>query len=133
MKLKKVDYKDLNARQRENYNYHVIAAKLAKYGYDCLRLNNDWQGADFIAVHNDGETFYKVQLKSRLTFSKKYWKKDIWIAFIDSETGKACIYDHDKLLSLQPEAMKKTSSWADKGHWSNATIGTRNRPHITVL
>ena len=133
MKLEKVDYTKLNSRQKENYNYHIIAGKLAEYGYDCMRLNNDWQGADFIAVHNDGETFYKVQLKARLTFSKKYLNQDIWIAFIDSSTGNICVYNHDELLSLQPETMKQTESWAVKGHWSNGTIGNRNKPHITVL
>jgi hypothetical protein len=133
MKLDRVDYTKLNSKQKENYNYHIIAGKLAEYGYDCMRLNNDWQGADFIAVHNDGESFYKVQLKARLTFSKKYLKQDIWIAFIDSKTGNACVYDHDKLLSLQPEAMMQTESWAIKGNWSNGTIGKRNEPYITVL
>lgn len=133
MKLEKVDYTKLNSRQKENYNYHIIAGKLAEYGYDCMRLNNDWQGADFIAVHNDGETFYKVQLKARLTFSKKYLNQDIWIAFIDSSTGNICVYNHDELLSLQPETMKQTESWAVKEHWSNGTIGNRNKPHIIVL
>ena len=54
MKLDKINYSDLNARQKENYNYHKLASVLADYGFDCMRLNNDWQGADFIAVHNDG-------------------------------------------------------------------------------
>jgi hypothetical protein len=63
MELNKIKYIDLNARQKENYNYHKIASALAEYGYDCMRLNNDWQGADFIAVHNDGEQMLKIQLK----------------------------------------------------------------------
>ena len=61
MELKKIQYKSLNARQKENYNYHKIASALAEYGYDCMRLNNDWEGADFIAVKND--EMLKVQLK----------------------------------------------------------------------
>jgi len=51
MELKKIQYKALNARQKENYNYHKIASALAEYGYDCMRLNNDWEGADFIGLH----------------------------------------------------------------------------------
>ena len=64
--LKKVDYDSLNARQKENYNYHKVASALADYGYDCMRLNNDWEGADFIAVKD--EKMLKVQLKSRNCF-----------------------------------------------------------------
>ena len=77
--LKKVDYDSLNARQKENYNYHKVASALADYGYDCMRLNNDWEGADFIAVKD--EQMLKVQLKARFTLSKKYIGKEIFIAF----------------------------------------------------
>ncbi|MDA9183252.1 hypothetical protein N9O26_00800 [Flavobacteriaceae bacterium] len=41
MNLHKIHYKDLNSRQKENYNYHKVASALADYGYDCMRLNND--------------------------------------------------------------------------------------------
>ena len=61
--MQKIEYKDLNSRQQENYNFHKIAADLAEYGYSCMWLNDDWQGADFIANHIDGDTFLKVQLK----------------------------------------------------------------------
>jgi len=52
-----VNYKDLNARQKEDHNFQKVAARLADYGFNCLRLTDDWQGADFIACHIDGETF----------------------------------------------------------------------------
>jgi len=29
---------------------HKVAAALADYGYNSMRLNDDWQGADFIAI-----------------------------------------------------------------------------------
>ena len=45
----------------ENFNYHNVASALADFGYDSMRLNNDWQGADFIAVK--GDKILKVQLK----------------------------------------------------------------------
>lgn len=38
MKMDKVNYDDLNARQKENYNYHKVASALADYGYDSKRL-----------------------------------------------------------------------------------------------
>ena len=51
--MEKINYNDLNSKQKENYNYHKVASALADYGYDSMRLNNDWQGADFIAVKED--------------------------------------------------------------------------------
>ena len=56
----RVDYKKLNARQKENYNFQKVSAFLADYGYVTLRLSDDWQGADFIAYHVNGESFLKV-------------------------------------------------------------------------
>ena len=93
--FKRMKFKDLNARQKENFNFQKIASTLADYGFNCIRLSDDWQGADFIACHIDGNTFVKIQLKGRLTFQKKYNGKDIYIAF--RENGKCYIYPHDEL------------------------------------
>jgi hypothetical protein len=91
-----VAYESLNSRQKENYNFQKVAARLADYGYNCLRLTDDWQGADFMACHVDGETILKVQLKGRLTIDKKYLGKSIHIAFFH---GQDCyIYDHDAFV-----------------------------------
>jgi GNAT superfamily N-acetyltransferase len=91
-----VPYAALNSRQKENYNFHKIAARMADYGFNCLRLTDDWQGADFIACHIDGDTFLKVQLKGRLVIDRKYQGKGIHVAFI---LGDAMyLYDHDKLV-----------------------------------
>tara|TARA_Y100000385_G_scaffold273944_1_gene316450 strand:+ start:108 stop:320 length:213 start_codon:yes stop_codon:yes gene_type:complete len=65
----KIKYSQLNSKQKENYNFHKVASALADYGYDSMRLNNDWQGADFIAVKND--EMLKVQLKGRFTVDIK--------------------------------------------------------------
>ena len=54
MKREKVDYRRLNARQKEN---HVVAARLALYGYNSLRLTDDDAGADFLAIHRDDRVF----------------------------------------------------------------------------
>lgn len=94
--FERVAYGDLNSRQQENYNFQKVAARLADYGYNCLRLSDDWQGADFIACHIDGEIFLKVQLKGRLSIDKKYIGKEIQIAFLH---GDSCyIYPHDAFL-----------------------------------
>jgi hypothetical protein len=50
----RVEYQHLNSRQQENYNFQKVPGRLADYGFNCLRLNDDWQGADFLAVHVSG-------------------------------------------------------------------------------
>ena len=114
MKLKKVVYNKLNARQKENYNYHKVASALADYGYDSMRLNNDWEGADFIAVK--GDDMLKIQLKGRLTVDKKYLNKDLYIAFIEDNLVK--LYKHDDIIPLMPKNTTKSKSWADEGAYS---------------
>ena len=114
MDLSKVTYEKLNAKQKENFNYHKVAAALADYGYDSMRLNNDWQGADFIAVKND--EMLKVQLKGRFTVDKKYIGKDIYVAFIENDIIK--IYEHDKVVKMLPKNILNSSSWFDKGGYS---------------
>ena len=116
MELNKIKYTDLNSRQKENYNYHKVASALADYGYDCMRLNNDWQGADFIAVHNDGKQMLKIQLKGRFTIDKKYQKKDIYIAFL--EEGIVKMYKHDEVIDFLPDNIKNSVSWAERDGYS---------------
>ena len=60
----KIDPKKLNPREKENYNFLKVSAVLADYGFVTMRLSSDWQGADFIAQHLDGETFLRVRPKS---------------------------------------------------------------------
>lgn len=116
--FKRIEYEKLNSRQKENYNFQKIAAVLADYGFNCMWLNDDWQGADFIACHIDGNSFIKVQLKGRLTIDKKYNGKDIYIAF--DENDKWYVYPHDivcdKLLNL--ELMSDSRSWCENGAFS---------------
>ena len=57
--LKKINYADLNCKEKENYNFHKVAS-LAEYGFDSMRLNDDWQEANFISVK--GDQMIKIQL-----------------------------------------------------------------------
>lgn len=119
MQFKKIQYSNLNARQQENYNYQKIAAVLAEYGYSCLWLNDDWQSADFIANHIDGNEFLKVQLKSRVTINKKYIGKDIYIAF--RHESDVYLYPHDNMMNFiiqeSPNTIKRLS-WTAGGGFS---------------
>ena len=127
----RLPYDQLKSRQKENYNFHKVAGRLADYGFNCIRLSDDWQGADFIAVHVDGETFLKVQLKGRLVLDKKYFKKGIYIAFFHGTD--LFLYEHDDLLNyvvrnnLIGEGSigwqeKKARSWPAPPAWALAYL-----------
>jgi hypothetical protein len=94
--FRRINYANLNSKQKEGYNYQKASAALADYGFVTMRLSDDWQGADFIAQHIDGRTFMKVQLKSRPAFAKKYQGKDLFIAFFDGAAWY--LYPHDEVL-----------------------------------
>ena len=47
MKLQRINYNNLNAKQKEIFNFQKVAAILADYGFNCIKLSDDWQGADF--------------------------------------------------------------------------------------
>tara|TARA_B110000483_G_scaffold231922_1_gene298867 strand:- start:464 stop:850 length:387 start_codon:yes stop_codon:yes gene_type:complete len=112
--FKKVNYKDLNSKQKENYNFHKVSSKLADYGFNSMRLNDDWEGADFISINKD--EMIKVQLKGRFTIDKKYIGKDIFISFLEDEKVK--IYKHDDALEVIPENVKVSKSWSEVGNYS---------------
>ena len=77
----KIDYAKLNSKQKEIYNFQKVAAVLADYGFNCIKLADDWLGADFIAYHRDAAQTLRVQLKSRLTIEQKYIGKDLFVTF----------------------------------------------------
>ncbi|PKL53445.1 MAG: hypothetical protein CVV36_07025 [Candidatus Methanoperedenaceae archaeon HGW-Methanoperedenaceae-1] len=128
-----IPYNKLNSKQKENYNFQKVSSILADYGFNTLRLSDDWQGADFIAAHKDGETFLKVQLKSRLTFSKKYLGKDIWVCFPHKKDEEIepdwYLYPHDEFKNKLNGTMdfQETDSWKKQGGYST------NKPNKKVL
>jgi len=127
----KIQYDDLNAKQKENYNLLKLGAVLSDYGFDLLRLNDDWQGADCIANHIDGSTYLKIQLKGRLTIDKKYLDKDIYIAF--RNTTEWYLYPHDDFVDyLQKQNIAVDSkSWIEKGHYSWPTLSNTLKSYLS--
>lgn len=109
--FKKVDYQELNARQKEAYNFANLSALLASYGLFAIRLSDDWKGADLIAQHRDG--FLKIQLKSRLWVDSKYKGKELWMAFPLNISGRWLVYPHDDFLRWSLENLKigTTAGW----------------------
>ncbi|WP_136686175.1 hypothetical protein [Falsirhodobacter xinxiangensis] len=116
--FRKVPYSELNARQRENHNFHKVAACLSDYGYHSIRLSDDFQGADFIALHIGGDDILRVQLKGRLTIDGKYEGKNLHVAFIEGDA--VYVYPHDEAVAwvLANTKVVESASWRDNRGYS---------------
>ena len=125
MKLSKIRYEDLNSRQKEIFNFHKVSSNLVEYGFNCIKLSDDWQGADFLAYHKDGEDTLRVQLKARLTIDKKYLNKNIYITFPVNDSW--CLIKHDDLVKFVEDNTnwKNTDSWIKKGLYHSANPSKR--------
>ena len=115
LKLRRSVYKNLTAKQQEVYNFQKVAGILAEYGFNCIKLDDDWQGADFLAYRKDVDQTLKVQLKSRLSINKKYKGKDIYMCFPikRKETWTWYLVLHDELL----KRVRKHTEWLDSQSW----------------
>ena len=121
-----IDYSDdLNGRQKENHNAAKLSAVLADYGYFPMWLNDDYNGADLIALL-EGEESMMIQLKSAPVIDRKY-KGDLWMAFPVSKAhqsvgcvGEWCVIKHDDLVSVFAEmGYTKSKSWTEDGDYSH--------------
>jgi frataxin-like iron-binding protein CyaY len=110
-RFERICYDTLNARQKELFNFQKVAATLADYGFNCIKLTDDWQGADFLAYHVNGTTTLKIQLKSRITIQRKYLDKGIWMAF--PYKGFWYLIEHDQLVAKA----KKHTNWLQSHSW----------------
>ena len=127
MKLERISYRELTAKQQEVYNFQKVASLLADYGFNCIKLDDDWQGADFLAYHKDGSTTLKVQLKSRATICKKYLSKNLHLAF--PVAGCWYLVEHDKLVKIAEE----TTRWLRSPSWINGGEYKSGRPSKRML
>lgn len=129
--FQRIEYDQLNSRQKENFNFQKLSSQLAEYGFSCMWLNDDWQGADFIANHIDGSTFLKVQLKGRLTIDRKYNGKDVYVAFREGEQWY--IYPHDQLQEelLASGFMEGTKAWEEGGAYSWPSLTGNLKEHLS--
>lgn len=121
MRLKHITYNELTAKQREIYNFQKVASLLADYGFNCIKLDDDWQGADFLAYHKDGSTTLKVQLKARATICKKYQGKNLYLAFPVRVAGCWYLLQHDELVEIAKETTQwlRSRSWTHGGQYSS--------------
>ena len=118
LELERIDPSELNAKQKKNYNFQKVAAVLADYGFNCIKLADARQVADFLAYHKDGQQTLKVKLKSRLSMDKKYMGKDLYIAF--PANGSWYLVSHDELVRIVGETTNAlcTKSWQEKGQYN---------------
>ena len=127
MRFQRITFDELSSKQREIYNFQKLAALLADYGFNCIKLDDDWQGADFLAYHKDGSTTLKVQLKSRATICRKYLGKDLYLAF--PAAGRWYLLPHDELVRIAEE----TTDWLLSPSWTDGGLYHSNRPSNRML
>lgn len=118
----KINYSELSPKQKEIYNFQKISAYLADYGFNCIKLSDDWNGADFLAYHPNEKDTLRVQLKSRITIDRKYMNKELHIAF-PVENGW-CLINHDSLVTVIQETTNwlESKSWLENGKYHSATL-----------
>ena len=84
----------------ETYNFHKAAAVLAEYGLDCIRLSDDWMGADFLAHHKTTGKTIPVQLKTGLVIDQRY-EDDLYMCFpLDGTEGTWYLVRHGELVDI---------------------------------
>ena len=112
-----IEYSSLNARQKERVNFAHVAARLADHGFACYWLDDDWNGADFLAHHMPSGYTLKVQLKGRPTIVRSFVGRDLWMAFpVD---GDWIVVPHDELVDawrdVNPRLLEAASWTGDVG------------------
>lgn len=115
-----------HSKRIESYNFHKAAAVLAEYGFDCVRLADDWKGADFLAFYKsddgrDSDRQLRVQLKSCLVIDQKYeGDDDLYICFPVDGTCNWYLIKHSELYRLveqnAPNAFN-TKRWQNQGNY----------------
>ena len=120
MAFDRIDYGEgtgKSSKQIETYNFHKAAAVLVEYGFDCIRISDDWEGADFLAHHKQSGETLMVQLKSALVIDKRYCpNKDLYMCFPLDKTDKWYLAKHADLLAL---AREHAPRWFKSNGWKN--------------
>jgi hypothetical protein len=126
----KADYDKLNSKQQESYNLQKASSIFAEYGYLVIKLSDDWNGADFIALEFGKENYLRVQLKTKLGFYKKYLGKNITICFYDRDSNGWYLYPHDELCEIIMKKHEDTISWKEKGEYFFPKISEEDKEII---
>jgi hypothetical protein len=136
--MKRFEYSKLNPRQKENYNFQKVSWILANFGFSTIRLSDDWNGADFLAIHVDGRPVLRVQLKSRFYLSAKYERQNLWLCFPDDLGAYLLPYDafFKKVAKKNPEIFQ-SKSWRKKNLYHRKPLSKELRvllrPYLLTL
>ena len=136
MKLKKISYDDLKSPQQEVFNFQQVAARLAEYGFNCIKLADDWLGADFLAYDRGGKNTLQVQLKSRISIDNgRYKGKSLYIAFPVWTDRKHLNRDwylirHATVVAL---AKKHAKTWFTSVSWTEHHGYSSGKPNKELL
>ena len=109
-----IQYESLPAKYQEAYNFQKAASILADHGFITNLLQYDWEGADFIAMHINGD-YLKVQLKARIHTSPIYVGKDIYIMFEEKLRKNWYFYPHDELWNYTLKKYDSSTTYAREG------------------
>lgn len=130
--FRRIEFRALNSRQKENYNFAKLSSVMADYGFNLLRLSDDWNGADAIAVHISGKNHLRVQLKGTgLVLGEKYRSKSIWIA-CKSKSQEWYMYPHDEVLAHAGKKLSflKTDAWRSGRYYTWPDIPKEIRDYL---
>lgn len=127
LQFQKIIYEHLNPKQKELFNFQKLSGLLADYGLETIRINNDWNGADFLMIDcNNENVTYKVQLKSRFTLNLKYTSdKNLYIAFPYKNNWylfhhKSILENYSKVSNLENDKV-----WKETGKYSQANLSKK--------
>jgi hypothetical protein len=113
-----------DSKSKEAFNTAQLGALLARRQEYLLRLPFDSNGADILAYNPETLQTIPIQIKSRMSTSKKYVGKGIYIAF-PVWTSETCqhwyLLEHDTLVEL----------WgAEKLDWTTAKPSKEMLPKL---
>ena len=126
MAFARIDYKEgtgKSSKQVETYNFHKAAAVLVEFGFDCIRVSDDWEGADFLAHHKQTGKTLMVQLKTCLVIDRRYDQNpDLYMCFPLDRPDNWYLLKHADLIKLVQEHSPQwldTNGWKKQGlYWS---------------
>ena len=106
------------SKQIETYNFHKAASVLAEYGFDCIRISDDWAGADFLAHHKETGVTLQVQQKSALVMDERLEEHlDLYICFpLDRMDSKWYLLPYSQLMAI---ALDHAPQWFETNGWKH--------------
>ena len=124
-RYQRINYGELPPPYQEKYNFQKASAILAEFGFATMLLPYEWKGADFIAMHINGD-FLKIQLKGRIHTNSRYLEQNIFIMFQDRLHKIWYLYPHDELWT-HTQNHKPGTNYAENGiNHANPTRWMRN-------